>query len=154
MPPAFEGIVRRCLDKRPDGRFQSASDLSFALKKLGNTSSDGSLSRAAAAPRPTHRRWLLGAATIVVAAVLGATAARRFALTEMTRATFIDISGTSILVPSEDGRQLALLINDQEGRRIWVGSLDRPGLNPMPGTEGVSGGPYWSVRHQRATLNS
>ena len=37
LPPALEGIVRRCLDKRPDGRFQSASDLSFALEVLGNT---------------------------------------------------------------------------------------------------------------------
>ena len=143
---ALEGIVRRCLDKRPDGRFQSASDLSFALEVLGNTSSDSSPSRAAAAPRATHLRWLLGAATIVIAAVLGATAARRFALpsTEMARATFIDISGTPIPVPSEDGRQLAFIIDDQEGSRIWVGSLDRPGLNPIPGTEGISGGPYWS----------
>jgi Tol biopolymer transport system component len=146
VTPALEGIVRRCLDKRPDARFQSASDLSFALELLGNSSSDSSPSRPAAPPRATHLRWLLGAATIVIAAALGATAARRFALptTEMTRATFIDISGTSIPVPSEDGRQLAFVIDDKQGTRIWIGSLDRPGRNPIPGTEGVTGIPYWS----------
>ena len=62
----------------------------------------------------------------------------------MTGATFIDISGTSIPVPSEDGRQLAFLLDDKEGSRIWSDPSDRPGLHPIPGTEGVSGGPYWS----------
>ena len=62
----------------------------------------------------------------------------------MTRATFIDISGTPMPVPSEDGRQLAFIKDDKEGSRISVGSLDRPGLNPISGTEGISGGPYWS----------
>jgi serine/threonine-protein kinase len=32
-PPALEAIVRRCLSKSPDGRFQSATDLRRALEK-------------------------------------------------------------------------------------------------------------------------
>ena len=34
VSPALERIVRRCLEKRPERRFQSASDLGFALEAL------------------------------------------------------------------------------------------------------------------------
>jgi hypothetical protein len=33
-PPALERIVKRCLEKRPDERFQSARDVAFALEAL------------------------------------------------------------------------------------------------------------------------
>jgi eukaryotic-like serine/threonine-protein kinase len=32
VPPGFEQIVRHCLEKEPENRFQSATDLAFALK--------------------------------------------------------------------------------------------------------------------------
>lgn len=32
VPPLFDGIVRRCLEKRPEDRFQSARDVGFALQ--------------------------------------------------------------------------------------------------------------------------
>jgi len=34
VPPALERVVHRCLEKSPDRRFQSASDLAFALDAL------------------------------------------------------------------------------------------------------------------------
>jgi serine/threonine-protein kinase len=34
LPPALSRIIHRCLDKNPDGRFQSARDLAFALEPL------------------------------------------------------------------------------------------------------------------------
>ncbi len=34
VTPAFDGLVRRCLQKRPEDRFQSAQDLSSALQSL------------------------------------------------------------------------------------------------------------------------
>ena len=37
-PPALERIVRRCLEKNPDERFQSARDLAFALDALSSAS--------------------------------------------------------------------------------------------------------------------
>ena len=36
IPAAFEPIVRHCLEKRPEERFQSARDLAFALQSLGS----------------------------------------------------------------------------------------------------------------------
>jgi len=44
LPPALDRLVRRCLAKRPEDRFQSARDLLFALEAVGSGSD------AAAAP--------------------------------------------------------------------------------------------------------
>ena len=38
VSPTFERIVRRCLEKSPEQRFQSAKDLAFALEGLSGTS--------------------------------------------------------------------------------------------------------------------
>jgi eukaryotic-like serine/threonine-protein kinase len=67
-PPALARIVSRCLEKRPDARFQSASDLAFALEALSAPSG-----AASATPREGRRtsRMLLAAAGILVA--IGAT---------------------------------------------------------------------------------
>jgi eukaryotic-like serine/threonine-protein kinase len=46
VPPAFGRIVHRCLEKNPARRFQSASDLAFALEALSDTGS-GSATTAA-----------------------------------------------------------------------------------------------------------
>ncbi len=39
VPPAVTKIVMRCLEKRPDDRFQSAADLAFALESLDEVAS-------------------------------------------------------------------------------------------------------------------
>lgn len=41
-PPGFERVIRRCLEKNPEQRFQSASDLAFALEALSDPSWTGS----------------------------------------------------------------------------------------------------------------
>ena len=38
-PPALERVIRRCLEKNPERRFQSASDLAFALESLSDPGS-------------------------------------------------------------------------------------------------------------------
>jgi len=66
IPPALDRIVRRCLEKRPDLRFQSARDLAFALEALT------SMSRVyAAGPEapPRARAWPIAVAAAALAAV-------------------------------------------------------------------------------------
>ncbi len=53
VSPAMERIVRRCLEKRPTQRFQSARDLAFNLEGVSGISSISS----AAAPAAAKRRY-------------------------------------------------------------------------------------------------
>ncbi len=48
-PPALDAIVRRCLEKRPERRFQSAHDLAFHLRSLAVTSAPVASTRPAGA---------------------------------------------------------------------------------------------------------
>ncbi|MFV2071507.1 MAG: hypothetical protein ACC742_02495, partial [Thermoanaerobaculales bacterium] len=63
---SIEKVVRRCLEKRPEDRFQSARDLAFALET--NAASGP------AAPSPViENRFRLGhAVTVVFAVIIGA----------------------------------------------------------------------------------
>jgi eukaryotic-like serine/threonine-protein kinase len=71
-PPALHRIVDRCLDKRPESRFQSAGDLGFALQQLSTTSS----ARAAQPEQALagRRKLVVGAGWAVVAIAAAITA--------------------------------------------------------------------------------
>jgi serine/threonine protein kinase len=78
VSPALERIVRRCLEKRPERRFQSTSDLGFALDSLSaaTSSSHGTMPVAAVKTSSTKsiRRPLLiglGLLLLVVGASVG-----------------------------------------------------------------------------------
>lgn len=51
IPPPLEKLVRRCLEKDRDMRFQSARDLAFNLETLSFASSSGTFAGSTAAPR-------------------------------------------------------------------------------------------------------
>ncbi len=70
VPPALDKLVRRCLEKDPDDRFQSARDVAFALDVLSSGSSSESAAPVVPAT-PTRRLLRAGAALLVTAAVLG-----------------------------------------------------------------------------------
>jgi hypothetical protein len=67
VPAAIERVVRRCLQKDPDERFQSAGDLGFALE---SSSLSG---RAAAAPPRRRRPAMLVAAASTLALIAAGT---------------------------------------------------------------------------------
>jgi hypothetical protein len=70
IPPALDRIVRHCLEKTPEQRFQSARDLAFDLESLSTLSATGS---ASAAVVQKHRsRWYgAGAVALLLLAALG-----------------------------------------------------------------------------------
>jgi len=68
LPPALQRVVHRCLEKNPEQRFQSASDLAFALDALSDSSGYSSSGVSLAKPRGGRLFW--GIAASVVAIVL------------------------------------------------------------------------------------
>jgi eukaryotic-like serine/threonine-protein kinase len=67
VPPALQRIVRHCLEKSPEARFRSASDIAFDLEAVSETSVE---SRAIVAPGVSSARILRSAIAAVVAAGL------------------------------------------------------------------------------------
>jgi eukaryotic-like serine/threonine-protein kinase len=68
LPPGLDRIVLHCLEKSPEERFQSASDVAFDIEALSGTSSQAAVKAPAARRRP----WLRPAAVALVAAAAGA----------------------------------------------------------------------------------
>jgi eukaryotic-like serine/threonine-protein kinase len=70
--PAVDRVLRHCLEKRPEQRFQSARDLAFALEAAGSTTTGSSTVSTAAIPRPKARLpWrgiAAGIGTVTIAA--------------------------------------------------------------------------------------
>ena len=75
LPPALDRIIRHCLEKNPNERFQSARDVAFALEALSG-SATSHLSGAAPALSGPSRRWrvpalVAGVAIAALAAGMG-----------------------------------------------------------------------------------
>jgi hypothetical protein len=72
IPPGYQDIIRHCLEKEPENRFQSAKDLVFALQTLSGSSPV----RAVRSPTYVKRTisalpWALAAVLAMAAALLG-----------------------------------------------------------------------------------
>jgi serine/threonine protein kinase len=68
FPPGLQKVVQRCLEKNPEQRFQSASDLAFALEALSDS---GSLSGGVPAQSTkSSRNWMYAASAALGIAVL------------------------------------------------------------------------------------
>ena len=73
LPPALQRVVHRCLEKNPERRFQSASDLAFALE-ASDSGASPSRRDATREKSPSIRAWIVTATfTAVLAAALSAT---------------------------------------------------------------------------------
>ncbi len=154
-PPALERLLRTCLAKDPEQRWQSAGDVARMLRGL-----DGASSGVVAIPGAPRRRagreplaWalavLLPLAAFAVARLTNAPreegGALRVALT-LPRGTVYHFSGDFAGPPaiSPDGRRVAFVaLDDKLGASIWVRDLDRLDAHPIPGTAGGSF-PFWS----------
>jgi Tol biopolymer transport system component len=70
IAPATECIIRRCLEKNPENRFQSAKDLAFGLEALSqiSTGSQAAAKGTVEASQPAGRNWIAIAAAVATAA--------------------------------------------------------------------------------------
>jgi eukaryotic-like serine/threonine-protein kinase len=123
--PALGRIVARCLQKRPEERFDSAHDLALALESIAGGSGPGP--SAAVAPPPSRRlaahvaAW---GAIVIVAATAGALLSRRFAgpgVPEPVTMESLTYSGHDASpAASPDGKTVAFM-SDRDGvPRIWL----------------------------------
>jgi eukaryotic-like serine/threonine-protein kinase len=73
VPSAYQNIVRHCLEKEPENRFQSAKDLAFALQALSGSSPVKTLGYERRLRKASLFGWGVAAVMAVAIAVLAAT---------------------------------------------------------------------------------
>jgi hypothetical protein len=146
-PPALDRLVRRCLAKDPDERWQSAADVVAELNWIAEGGSQAGVSAPAMAGlgRKMRLAWGLVAVLAVLAAGLGLMLRSR-PPAEPTRtalrASLLPPPGTTYggsligIALSPDGRRLAFRALSPDGRnRVWVRSLDSDDARPIEGTD-------------------
>ncbi len=152
-PPALDRVVKTCLAKDPDERWQSAHDVGSELKWIAEGGSVAGIS----APVAVHRKswekmaWGLAAVFFVAALLLGVGYVRRAPERPRILRSTLDLPPDTRLDPinvclalSPDGRRLAMAAFGADGRqRIWVRPLDSLSAQPLAGTDGGTF-PFWS----------
>jgi Tol biopolymer transport system component len=155
-PPALDRVVKTCLAKDPEDRWQSAHDVASELKWIAEGSQAG-----VPVPLITRRRsrerlaWLLAGVSLA-AAVMTAVVHFRQVPVEARPARFLLLPpeqttlGLGPAAPqaalSPDGRYLAVAATDTTTDRkahLWVRPLDALAAQKLAGTEGANL-PFWS----------
>lgn len=154
-PPALERVVRKCLAKDPEERWQSASDLASELKWIVEGGSSAALPLPGAGVK--RRPWTLWLSTAVAGLAILALAVvyvfrpvqplypiRTF-IPAPEDTTFIFFGdGAGPLALSPDGRNLVFLATPAAGApRLYLRPLDALEASPLPGTENGMA-PFWS----------
>jgi serine/threonine protein kinase len=141
-PPAFDNVVRCCLEKNREARFQSAHDVLLQLRWIAEGGGEAPATPSTA--RPAWIRRSAWAAVTLFAMALTFTAARYLSTTPSNAPAL----WSSIVLPagqpgnlalSPDGRSLAF----EAAGQIWVRSLSGTPDRPLAGTEGARM-PFWS----------
>ena len=145
----LDRIVRRCLEKNPEERFQSARDLSFALSALSGseTSAAARVPTAAAVGRTRLFPWAAaGLAMVAVAAVAWFVARRPEPTTRMQFSLAVpDEMSISHMALSRDGAMLAFVSPEESSAlpMLYVQRVGSSNVTPLAGTQGASY-PFWS----------
>lgn len=148
-PPALEWAIRKCLNKDPEERWQSAGDLASELRWI---SEGGSRAGVAVPTGIRTRRGLLRWSAMAVALIAGGALGffikpvppqplMRVALNLPPGNTLVSYTAA---VLSPDGKQIVLNLADLQGRpKLWLRTLSSNGAQPLEGTDGAIG-TFWS----------
>ncbi|HEU5179496.1 MAG TPA: protein kinase [Candidatus Polarisedimenticolia bacterium] len=155
-PPALDYVIRRCLEKHPDDRWQSAKDVAGQLRWISEAGSQAGQAPAVAARRRLDRRILIGMAVAgwLATALLGwlLLSGPRVAETrpplraELLPPPGVEISGvlngTPVLDPA--GTRVVFRGRPREGAmRLYLREIATGGIRPLENTEGATF-PFWS----------
>jgi serine/threonine protein kinase/Tol biopolymer transport system component len=151
-PPALDWLVRGCLEKKPDDRWQSIHDVGKNLARV----TESAETRGAAVSPPRSRRALAALVGILGLSTVGLGLLNLFRDGPETlpsiRFTIDPPEGTSIAggpaapqsAVSPDGRNVAIATRDPDGKgALWVRPLDGLEAHPLEGTENAEF-PFWS----------
>ncbi|HEY2016488.1 MAG TPA: protein kinase [Bryobacteraceae bacterium] len=138
IPAPLDRVIRTCLAKDPDQRFQNALDLKRALA--------WSLDTAATAPPRSPKRMRVYAAGLAVAAAAAVLAwvAKPSLPADVVRFQFLPGRAASSYdwqtpALSPNGRQIAYIADTAQARRqVFLRRLDATDAQPVPGTDGVN----------------
>jgi len=142
-PPTLDRVLRRCLAKDPEQRWQSARDLRLALELA--VEPQGSAQTQRITPWP----WTIAACSVIVAVIAFLLLWRQpqvegrllqFKIEPPPGTEFILGAGGAI---SPDGRTVAFVGASAGSPRLWVRPLDSTVARELPGTEGAQF-PFWS----------
>jgi eukaryotic-like serine/threonine-protein kinase len=156
-PPALDRVVKTCLAKDPDERFQSVHDVKLQLKWIAEGGSQAGVPTPVATRRKNRENlaWSLTSlfAILVAAVVLWtylhprtSAAGPVLAFVPPPRDTrFLAFGlGSGPAVISPDETKLAFTAIDQNAViKLWTRSLKANDASAIPGTEGAAS-PFWS----------
>lgn len=148
IAPELQRLLRRCLAKRPEARWQSAADLADQLRFLATESSR------AGRVTPRSGGWLpVALAAAVAGLAAGALMAPRKDAVNVSIAFTVDAPAGHTLEPflgggapavAPEGRRIAFIATSPHGvDQLWVRDLDRVLPVVIPGTEHAQA-PAWS----------
>ncbi|MDQ2979133.1 MAG: protein kinase, partial [Acidobacteriota bacterium] len=149
-PPRLDRLIRRCMAKDAERRWQSARDVALELEEIRET---GEVAPSEASRAPRRRREAAGwlAAALLLLALLGALVLPRRAWgpapAASIRFTILPPPGAAfqgMLAISPDGRRLAFVATTSDGRDLlWIRPLEALESRALEGTDGAAY-PFWS----------
>jgi eukaryotic-like serine/threonine-protein kinase len=147
-PRALERVVKRCLAKDPDDRWQSASDLASELKWIAEGGGHDLARQEKPVGRFTVSRfgWIAGALCLLLALLLGIAwwNGRGHPSRAMYFYAPIPFAANEVAL-SPDGRVLAMVAyaNQLNNYALWTYEIGSRRANLLEGTQGASY-PFWS----------
>jgi Tol biopolymer transport system component len=148
-PRELERVVRTCMAKDPEDRWQSAHDVAVGLKWISEGSQAG-VPAPAIARRKTRERlaWTGLAIAALIAAALAAAYLRRAPRPLPAVRALLPLPEAAMtlgeLAVSPDGTRLAFTAAKAGGQpALWIRHLDGSSSQPVPGGENASF-PFWS----------